>query len=109
MVAEADLAVGNTTSPVTIINQLHTNAGIPPYVAGTAAQIKTQIIEERRRELFLEGQRFGDIIRYNLTVLPAAGLPFSKGGNYGPGTGIQVCFPLPDVERNNNPSISKTP
>lgn len=105
IVAEADLAAGNTTSPVTIINQLHTNAGIPPYAGGTAAEIKVQIIEERRREFFLEGHRLGDIIRYNLTVRPLAGTAFSRGGVYGPGTGVQVCFPLPDVERNNNPSI----
>lgn len=105
IVAEADLAAGNTTSPVTIINQLHTNAGIPPYAGGTAAEIKDQIIEERRREFFLEGHRLGDIIRYNLTVRPLAGTAFSRGGVYGPGTGTQICFPLPDVERNNNPSI----
>lgn len=105
IVAEADLAAGNTTSPVTIINQLHTNAGIPPYAGGTAAEIKAQIIEERRREFFLEGHRLGDIIRYGLTVRPLAGTAFSRGGVYGPGTGAQVCFPLPDVERNNNPSI----
>jgi starch-binding outer membrane protein, SusD/RagB family len=109
IVAEADLAAGNTTSPVTIINQLHANAGIPSYAGGSAAEIKAQIIEERRREFFLEGQRFGDIIRYNLTVVPTAGTPFPKGGNYGPGTGLQICFPLPDVERNNNPSIPKNP
>lgn len=105
IVAEADLAAGNTASPVTIINQLHTNAGIPPYAGGTPAEIKAQIIEERRREFFLEGHRLGDIIRYGLTVRPLAGTAFSRGGVYGPGTGAQVCFPLPDVERNNNPSI----
>ena len=96
-------------SPVTIINQLHTNAGIAPYAGGTAAQIQAQIVEERRREFFLESQRFGDIIRYNIAVTPAPGAAFSKGGTYGPGTGAQICFPLPDVERNNNPNIPKNP
>lgn len=109
IVAEADLAASNTTSPVTIINQLHTKAGIAPYGGGTAAEIQAQIVEERRREFFLESQRLGDIIRYGLVVTPAAGSAFSKGGTYGPGTGAQVCFPLPDVERNNNPNIPKTP
>jgi hypothetical protein len=106
IVAEADLAAGNTTSPVNAINLLHTKANIPAYGGGTATEIKAQILEERRRELFLEGQRFGDIIRYNLTVTPAQGTAFKNGGNYGPGTGLQVCFPLPDVERNNNPSLN---
>jgi starch-binding outer membrane protein, SusD/RagB family len=107
IVAEADLAAGNSASAVTLINALHTKAGIPPYAGGTPAEVKAQIIEERRREFFLEGQRFGDIIRYNLSVVPAAGTDFAKGGKYGPGTGIQICFPLPDVERNNNPNIAK--
>lgn len=109
VVAEADLAAGNPASAVTIINQLHSSAGIPPYIGGTAAEIKAQIVEERRREFFLEGQRLGDIIRYGQTVRPLAGTAFSKGGTYGPGTGSQICFPLPDVERNNNPSIPKAP
>ena len=108
IVAEAENAAGNTANAVTIINILHTKAGIPPYAGGTQAEVQAQIIEERRRELFLEGQRFGDIIRYNVALQPAPGTPFPvKGGSYGPNTGLQVCFPLPDVERNNNPSITK--
>ena len=108
ILAEAENAAGNTANAVTIINILHTKAGIPPYAGGTQAEVQAQIIEERRRELFLEGQRFGDIIRYNIALQPAPGTPFPvKGGSYGPNTGLQVCFPLPDVERNNNPSITK--
>ena len=108
IVAEAENAAGNTANAVTIINILHTKAGIPPYAGGTQAEVQAQIIEERRRELFLEGQRFGDIIRYNIALQPAPGTAFPvKGGSYGPNTGLQVCFPLPDVERNNNPSITK--
>jgi hypothetical protein len=105
IVAEADLAAGNTGSAVTLINALHTKAGIPPYAGGTPAEVKSQIIEERRREFFLEGQRFGDIIRYDLTVVPISGTPFVRGGNYGTDKGAQLCFPLPDIERNNNPNI----
>lgn len=111
IVAEVDNAAGGagTTNAVNIINALHTKANIPPYAGGTQAEVQAQIIEERRREFFLEGQRLGDIIRYNLTVTPVKGTPFKNGGTYGNDTGIQLCFPLPDIERNNNPNISKTP
>lgn len=110
ILAEADNAANNTTGAVNIINALHAKAGIPPYAGGTQTEVQAQIIEERRREFFLEGQRFGDLIRYNIAIQPAPGAPFPvKGGSYGPNTGIQLCFPLPDVERNNNPNIGKTP
>jgi hypothetical protein len=109
IVAEADVAAGNPGTATTIINQLHTNAGIPPYGGGTAQEVQAQIIEERRRELFLEGQRLGDLIRYNLTATPLKGTPFKNGGFYGNDTGIELCFPLPDIERLNNPNIATTP
>jgi hypothetical protein len=66
--------------------------------------MKDQIIEERRRELFLEGHRLGDLRRYGLTFQPASGTAYFGGGVYG----TQTCFPLPDVERVNNPNISKS-
>lgn len=111
IVAEVDNAAGGagTANAVNIINALHTKAGIPPYAGGTQSEVQAQIIEERRREFFLEGQRLGDLIRYNLTATPPKGTPFKNGGTYGNDTGIQLCFPLPDIERNNNPNINKTP
>jgi hypothetical protein len=108
IIAEADNANNNTANAVAIINALHTKAGIPAYAGGTQAQVQAQIIEERRREFFLEGQRLGDLIRYNLQAVPVKGTSFKNGGLYGNDTGIQLCFPLPDIERNNNPNINKT-
>lgn len=92
---------GNAQPAIDVINELHRRAGIPPYAGGTAAEVRTQVLEERRRELFLEGHRLGDIIRNDIDLTPPAGTPFPKGGIYG----NQICFPLPDVERNNNPNI----
>lgn len=69
------------------------------------AQGSPTIAADRARILFLEGQHFFDVRRFNLPLVPAAGTPYStvylKGGNYG----SERCFPLPDVERLNNPNI----
>jgi hypothetical protein len=95
----AEIQGGQTA--VNIINVLHTAAGIPPFAGGTAAQIKAQVVEERRREFFLEGRRFGDLRRYG-------GFEDTKGQHpFTPITfgGIE-CFPLPNVERFNNPNLS---
>ena len=109
IIAEIDAAAGTptgTANAVTIINDLHTRAGIPVYAGGTAAEVQAQVREERRRELFLEGQRLGDIVRFNVTLSPAAGTAYPvKGGVYGSAAGNQACFPLPDVEKNNNPNF----
>ena len=105
ILAEAAVAGGNAGGAVSIINTLHANAGLPPYAGGTPEEVMVQVIEERRRELFLEGHRLGDIIRYGLPLFPAPGTPFSTGAGTSGVYGTQVCFPLPAVERNNNPNI----
>ena len=101
--AENFVATGNLAAAVAIINALHTKAGLPAYDATgqTAAQVLAQVIDERRREFFLEGHRLGDIRRYGLALSPATGSAYPNGGTYG----TQSCFPLPDVERINNPNI----
>lgn len=114
IIAEANVAAGDLTGAVTIINALHTAAGLPAYdgTGKTAAEVKAQVVEERRRELFLEGQRLGDMNRYQLPRLPADGTAYPNGGTYvsaacpGANTaGYPFGLPLPDVERNNNPNI----
>jgi len=101
IIAEVDRTT-NLQSAVSIINVLHTRAGLPAFSSNDPNQVLYQIIDERRRELFLEGHRLGDIIRFHLPLVPVPGTPFPKaGGAYG----SQLCFPLPDIERLNNPNL----
>jgi starch-binding outer membrane protein, SusD/RagB family len=87
---------------VDLINQLRDRHSLPRFAGGTEAEIREAIIEERRRELWLQGHRQYDIGRFNVPRVPATGTPYPKGGVYGDTT----CLPLPDVERFNNPNIS---
>jgi len=104
IIAENDVAT-NLDGAIAIINELQSDAGQPAYAGPhTTTAVMAQIIEERRREFFLEGHRLGDLRRYNLPFLPAPGAPYGPGGTYG----NQTCFPLPDIERINNPNIGGT-
>jgi hypothetical protein len=83
---------------VDIINALHDAAGLPHFTSTDPAAIQAQVIDERRREFFLESQHFFDVNRLNLPFDPPVGTPYVKGGLYGD----MRCFLLPDVERDNN-------
>jgi hypothetical protein len=103
--AEAQLILAEAQggpSAVTIINAMRAAANLNPYAGPTdATSIKALIASERQRVLFAEGYRAFDIERLNLPLVPAVGSPYLQGGVYG-GT---VCFPVPDIEKNNNPNI----
>lgn len=99
--AEAAADAGDGAAAVGFINQLHARVNLPNFVSTDIAQIKAQVIEERRREFFLESHRYYDVTRFNLPEIPAPGSPFYAGGSFG----SQKCLPLPDVERLNNPNL----
>lgn len=107
IIAENAANTGDLAGATAAINNARARtAGLPVYVlpaGATAATVIAQIVEERRREFFVEGHRLGDQRRLSLPFLPAAGAPYQYGGVYG----TQTCFPLPDVERINNPTIAK--
>lgn len=101
ILAEERLEDDDASGAAVIIDALHARAGLPAYGGGTSEEVRAHLIEERRRELFLEGHRLGDLIRYELPLTPPPGTPFHQGGTFGDG----LCFPLPDRERDNNPNI----
>lgn len=106
IIAENAAVTGNLAEAEAAINRARARtAGLPAYAlpsGATSTDVRTQIIEERRREFFLEGHRLGDMRRYGIAFTPAAGTAYQYGGVYG----TQTCFPLPDVERINNPTIA---
>jgi hypothetical protein len=88
---------------VTIINAMRTDVGLNPYTGLIdAASIKNLIISERQRVLFLEGQRNYDIERFAIPFNPPVNTDFPTGGGQ---YGNTTCLPLPDIEKNNNPSL----
>lgn len=105
----AEIEGGQTA--VDIINDVRDAQGIDEtFTSSDPTEIRNKVIEERRRALFLEGQRMGDLRRYaeKYDDLPEAGR-FPDGtaadidppGEYEDGT----CFPLPDAERETNPGL----
>ncbi len=99
----AEVQGGQTA--IDIFDQLHADAGLPPtgLLATDATGISDHLIQERTRELFLEGQRLYDMLRLNLPFVPAVGAsyPGPGGGLYGTTT----CMPLPPIEYENNDDV----
>jgi hypothetical protein len=91
IIAEALAWQGNVAAAVNVLNARRAQLGLPPLVASTAAQALIAVLEERRRELFLESHRLMDIKRYNLPLSPPAGAAYPLGGVYGSHT----CYPMP--------------
>ncbi len=115
IIAEAAARSGDLARARQIIAARHTEWNLPQYDAAelaTQAQVITAVIEERRRDLFVEGAwRLNDMLRFRNTPykIPFKGEPGSihpngvdqTGQAYGPTT----CLPLPDAERFGNPNI----
>lgn len=101
IIAESNITA-NPASAIAIVNTFRARGGETPLLpTATATEIRDAIINERRREFFLEGQHLGDLIRYDLPFNPAVGAAYPGGGNYG----SQRCLPLPSVETLNNPNF----
>jgi len=84
------------------INRVRAKLNIGPLVMADPndpVAFEAAVLEERRRQLFSQGQRYGDMLRENL--------PFQTGTNRkGQVYSDLTCVPLPDVETQNNPNLS---
>ncbi|MEO8621785.1 MAG: RagB/SusD family nutrient uptake outer membrane protein [bacterium] len=82
------------------LNAVRTANSVPTLTGPvpTGQAFTDLVLEERRRQLFSEGQRYGDMLRYNLPFPTGVTI---KGNTYSSLT----CVPLPDVETLNNPNF----
>jgi hypothetical protein len=101
IIAEADLAASDFTGADSIISNFRARGSQGTITSTNPDTVKAALIDQRDREFFLEGQHLGDVIRFGLTLDPPAGTTYPGGGKYG----TQVCLPLPDVEKQNNPNF----
>ena len=109
--AETKARTGDTAGAIADMNTLRTAAGVPT-ITGTPTDIMALVIEERRRNFFLEGgHRLRDMIRfrgtaYNIPFLGEAGSIHPNGVDQtGAEYGTLTCFELPTVEVNGNVNI----
>ena len=108
IIAEADAAT-NSTNTIAIINAFRAKGNQGTYTGATdGTSLINEVIDQRRRALFLQGTNFGDIVRYKLTLTPATGTNFPAGLTYGSQACVgdtRIGLPLPDVERQSNPKL----
>ena len=98
--AEAQLILAEASTDqaekLAALNRVRALSSIAPLTGEVTQDV---IIEERRRQLFSEGQRYTDMLRFKL--------PFQTGTNRkGQVYSDLTCIPLPDVETLNNPNFS---
>jgi hypothetical protein len=77
----------------------------------TAGQLTTQfILDERSRELYWEGFRRTDLIRYGLFTSSSYVWPFKGGVKGGAGVAdFRNLYPIPDADRAVNPNLKQNP
>lgn len=103
MHAEALTEAGILAEALTSLNLVRTRAGLPASKAATQAELREAIRTERRMELFLEGHRWFDLVRYGTLVSTMK----AKGK-----TSIEekhTKFPIPLREIDTNPALTQNP
>ena len=107
--AEAMLRGGsgaNSATAVNYINAIRTRAGATP-ISATALDLQF-VLDERGRELYWEGHRRTDLIRYNL--LTTATYVWQWKGGIINGTGVDSkynIYPIPQENRNSNVNLTQ--
>ncbi|HYC28042.1 MAG TPA: RagB/SusD family nutrient uptake outer membrane protein [Chitinophagaceae bacterium] len=99
--AEASLP-GNEADALMYVNFIRSRRGAPD-ITSTGAQLFEDIIEERRRELAFEGDRYMDLMRLKRDVTRSANYPSSARTI--PYSNFRRILPIPQSELDANPAI----
>lgn len=112
--AEATLrngAGGDRTKALDYVNRVRNRAfgGASGHISSTQLDLQF-VLDERARELYWEGHRRTDLVRYNLLTTGSYLWPW-KGG-VASGTAVDPkfnIFPIPAANRTANPNLSQNP
>jgi len=100
MLAEIELAKGNTSGFVTHINHVRAADGLTAYDPGNAAhpQPQAMLVHMRQTNLFLQGRRLADHYRFKVPSVDwlAGSEAVLKPGSF---------FPITRIERDANPNV----
>jgi hypothetical protein len=97
MKAEAQLRSGNTTGPLAIVNNVRQKRGATPMASVDLAKL----LDERGREMYWEGWRRQDLIRYGKFLQPWQEKPADDPKN--------LLFPVPSSQLAVNPNLTQNP
>ncbi|MDT3403673.1 RagB/SusD family nutrient uptake outer membrane protein [Mucilaginibacter terrae] len=101
---------GNTGTALTYVNALRTRA-YAGSIAGNITQASLTLnflLDERGRELYWEGFRRTDLIRYGLFTSATYLWPWKGGIRDGKGVeAYRTLFPIPSSDLNNNPNLKQ--
>lgn len=114
--AEAYNELNNISAAATEVDRIRTRASLPDLTAAQKSSkevLRQTILKERRLELFQEGQRWDDLVRYNQLVTTMNSLieiDLRNGNpiNYNM-TQAKILLPIPQQELDRNPNLVQNP
>ncbi|HEU4562409.1 MAG TPA: hypothetical protein VFS20_31555 [Longimicrobium sp.] len=102
-------ATGPTAATIAFVEGRRTGFGAGAQTGTTvttADNFLANLMDQRRRDFYLDGHRLGDMRRYiklyNLNLFPTGAYP---GTSTGETYGSQTCLPLTSSEINGNPNV----
>lgn len=103
--AEARAHLSDIEGALADINAIRSRAGVEPVEANTTAEVLMLVEEERRKELFIEGQghRWFDLKRTSRADAVYSKLDYKKWKSY------KVLLPIPNMQILNNSNLTQNP